>query len=99
MSATNEESEEGIYDQVWTILVEECGAPDDELSRRSFIHIMLNEPDTMEYRFQGKLGFGGKFWPGGDFYPPHVSCYMEDETDERRAMIRRANSRLRNLTP
>lgn len=78
---------------VYDILVEECGAPDDRLSRLSF---GSNWP-CWEYRFQGKLGFGGKVW-GNAGAPYYVNCYPEDMTDERRVMIDAANKRLAGLT-
>jgi hypothetical protein len=84
----------GIYDQAYTILVEECGA--NELGRSDFLAVMLNEPDISEYRFQGKLGYGGKFWPNNG-PTPYVTCYPEDETPTRRGMIERANKRLEEL--
>jgi hypothetical protein len=92
----------GIYDDVYTILVEECRASDTNKEygpRWLFTNVMLNEPQTMEYRFIGALGFGGKFWPGSgdELNPPYVTCYQEDETPERRAMIDKANKRLKEL--
>jgi hypothetical protein len=45
-----------------------------------------------EWRFQGSLGFGGKFFRDSNGY--RVSCYPEDKTPERNAAISRANSRL-----
>lgn len=49
--------------------------------------------DTLtEWRFQGALGFGGKLWRKGNGFK--VSCYSEDETESRRAMIAKANERL-----
>jgi hypothetical protein len=90
----------GIYDDTYTILVEECGASDidDQYGPRwLFVNMMLNEPQTTEYRFIGALGFGGKFWPGDEFDPPRVTCYQEDETPKRREMIDKANKRLKEL--
>jgi hypothetical protein len=46
-----------------------------------------------EYRFMGALGFGGKFWQQS----MTVTCYPEDETPERRAIIERANAALADL--
>jgi hypothetical protein len=95
----------GIYDEVYTILVEECGASDDDErfggygARWDFVNSMLNHPGVTEYRFQGALGFGGKFWPGSgdELNPPRVTCYQEDETPKRREMIDKANERLKEL--
>lgn len=79
---------------VWQILVDECGAWDrDDSALTSFKH---HWPECGEYRFQGKLGFGGKVWANrGEVY---VTCYSEDETRERAAMIAAANARLDALT-
>jgi hypothetical protein len=79
---------------VWEILVDECGAwNSDDSALRDFER---HWPDCREYRFQGRLGFGGKVWANvGQVY---VTCYREDETPERAAMITRANVRLEALT-
>ena len=48
-----------------------------------------------EWRFQGALGFGGKFWNwDGRWY---VSCYREDDSPERSKMIEQANLDLAQL--
>jgi hypothetical protein len=80
--------------QVYKVLVEECGAPDSVDSVNLFVQVSgRQENSPLEYRFQGALGFGGKL------YTPEmrVSCYREDETPERLAMIDRANARLAAL--
>lgn len=74
-------------DRVFDILVEECGAVED--MREDF---RFHFADTPEFRFQGHLGFGGKIH--NPVVDPYVSCYPEDETSHRRAMINRANKRL-----
>lgn len=76
--------------QVWDILVDVCGAENDDQSGQSFVHhaIMNNR---LEFRFQGKLGFGGKIYVEE---PPRVSCYQEDNTPERADMIANANEQL-----
>lgn len=91
-------------DAVYTILVEECGAPDGEWDRPAFLasfeldHAdILGHPLPLEYRFCGALGFGGKLR-----HDPHedrwyVDCYREDETPERLEMIAHANRRLAEL--
>lgn len=78
-------------EQIWFILVEECGAS-EEPNPGFFVHF----PKCREYRFCGSLGFGGKVWasrsPG--FQPIYVTCYPEDETPERAAAIHAANKAL-----
>jgi hypothetical protein len=72
---------------VWDVLVAECGARESE--RQDFMH---HWPKCVEYRFCGSLGFGGKVWSNnGRVY---VSCYQEDETPERRALVDQTNARL-----
>jgi hypothetical protein len=82
---------------IYDILHRECGAVlgDDRHwnGRVAFVREFTKGRPTMEYRFQGALGFGGKFYPQN----MRVSCYPEDETPERREMVRRANEALRAL--
>lgn len=81
---------EARVEAIYQILVEECGANTDDIAVRSFVYEFTKENPTSEYRFQGKLGFGGKFR-----YPRMtVDCYSEDETPAIRAMIEKANARL-----
>lgn len=76
-----------IANRAYDVLVEECQAP--EYGRNDFVrHYMIN-PRATEWRFQGALGFGGKFWRSGG--KAYVTCYVEDRTPERKAMIDRAN--------
>jgi hypothetical protein len=92
-------------DAAYTILVEECGAREDgrEMFRTLLRHDIRRGDGGIEYRFQGALGFGGKFRtcyvnpPEFDRYRLYVDCYREDETPERLAMIERANQRLADL--
>ncbi len=78
-----------IWSKVWKILVEECGASPIETA------FVSRQGDFTEWRFIGGLGFGGKIWKGrGRLY---VTCYCEDETSKRLAMIKRANLRLEEL--
>jgi len=69
----SEEKANKIYD----ILVAEAGARESD--RPSFVYQhCVYENGCMEYRFQGKLGFGGKYrstWNG-------VTYYHETETPE-----------------
>lgn len=52
-----------LYHRVWDILVKHAGA--NEKDRGPFVRMCL-EKDPLrrltEYRFCGRLGFGGKFW-------------------------------------
>lgn len=79
---------------VYDILVAHAGAT--EVGRDQFFyHQTTHRCD--EYRFQGALGFGGKFRRDGDRM--YVDCYPEDMTDDRRARIDATNRALDNLDP
>jgi hypothetical protein len=84
---------ESVLRQIYHILMEECDAPDHWCENFVFLHRQPNFPK--EYRFVGRLGFGGKFWrTDGRFY---INCYTEDETPLRLEMIERVNKRLADL--
>ncbi|KKN19810.1 hypothetical protein LCGC14_0941940 [marine sediment metagenome] len=79
--------------QIYKILVEHAGANTGP-TRDMFLVWFVEESKfdlSREFRFQGSLGFGGKFWRNGRFY---VTCYSEDETPERMATIERTNDAL-----
>lgn len=82
-------------DDVWTVLVEECGA--SEGGREAWLFSVAHHGWPIEYRFIGSLGFGGKVRYGRDANH-YVSCYPEDKTPERTDAIDRANLRLTHLT-
>lgn len=69
---------------IWLVVVHVCGAIPEEMIN----FVRYAEEDPLEFRFQGKLGFGGKLYFDT---PPRVSCYQEDETPERKRMIEDAN--------
>jgi hypothetical protein len=70
-------------DAVFDVLVEHAGASDGW--RDDFVERQV-AGSTDEYRFQGLLGFGGKFWNcNGRWY---VSAYPEDV--KRRPEMRQA---------
>jgi hypothetical protein len=78
------------------VLVEECGWQPTDNDRAMFrYHYNKADPKPLEYRFMGALGFGGKLHLQGQRL--YVSCYRENETPERLAMIERANQRLAEL--
>lgn len=63
--------------------------------RKDFVFHHCRPDFPKEYRFCGRLGFGGKFWrTNGKFY---VNCYTEDETPLRLQIMATANERLANL--
>lgn len=76
---------------VWEVLCDTCGVCRSPDTRLHFV-FMQSTQFIQEWCFRGALGFGGKFWRNdGRWY---VTCYREDETPERRAMIEEANKRL-----
>lgn len=83
----------------WKIMVEECGESDDELKRNYFLNYVTTKPGQRKvFRFQGSLGFGGKFRLNSNRnFAPYVDCYREDETPKRLAAIERANARLLSM--
>lgn len=86
---------EAVASEVFDILVEHAGA--SERHRRAFVHAQVHdEYPCLEYRFQGALGFGGKFWRNPSFNHQgwYVNCYREDETKEWRKIIERTNAAL-----
>ena len=89
-------SERPFYNRIYDVLVEECGANDDQSNRTQWdVFWSDHHRFNTEYRFIGALGFGGKFWrANGRWY---VNCYRENETPERLAMIAAADKRLAAL--
>ncbi len=60
-----------------------------------FVQRFTSEQPPPEWRFQGMLGFGGKFYR--DEWTWRVGCYREDDTDARRAAMASANLLLETL--
>ncbi len=78
-------------DQIWTILVQEAGA--HEADRAAFV--FHQKRGCCEWRFQGLLGFGGKFWNNAGRW--YVTCYSEDETPRTLEVVEQTNRRLESL--
>lgn len=79
-----EEQANSIYD----ILVELGGA--SERMRDAFIYAHHTKKDCDEWRFQGKFGFGGKFWSKY----LDVNYYSEHETDELNELKQTINNKI-----
>ena len=91
---------------IYHILIKHAGAPynpqifpkgEGELeiactNEISFLHAHI-EADCWEYRFQGKLGFGGKYYRDDN----RVSFYSEDETPEKILIKETTNIHLRDF--
>lgn len=87
---------EEIFKKAWAILVEHGGAVKHEEEKDAFVQSFLTpEHPTVEWRFSGNLGFGGKFWRNDDRY--YVTCYPEDRNPKREATIERVNKLLAEL--
>jgi hypothetical protein len=84
-----------IFNRAYDILVLHAGAVDDEDHRTDFVCTYMDTRAT-EYRFGGRLGFGGKFWRNDHRY--YISCYREDYAKgERPTIIDRCNTMLAEL--
>lgn len=78
--------------KVYDLLVVFGGAIERE--RDSFIyHHCENKDGCREWRFRGKLGFGGKYYSREN----KVTCYSEDETPERKETIKFINESLSQI--
>lgn len=85
-----------VASMVYDLLVHSAGA--NPADKENFIGSHLDIPDHgSEWRFQGLLGFGGKFYTDGGGTNFRVGCYPEDETTISRLIIAKLNSRLREL--
>ena len=80
------------YNQVFDLLVKHGGAHESMRSDFVFNHTSANP--CGEYRFQGSLGFGGKYYSDKN----RVSCYSEDQNPKRLAAIQTLNSELAKLS-
>jgi hypothetical protein len=84
-------------EKVWEILVRCCGAREHD--REDFLRSArdhVRKERSLEYRFIGNLGFGGKVWIE-KWWPPRVSFYPEDTTTKRIEAMVAANDELGNL--
>lgn len=79
---------EELANSIYTCLVNEAGAFERE--RERFLHEFTKNIPTSEWRFRGKLGFGGKYrWRTNT-----IDCYKENETKERKKIIESVNQSL-----
>lgn len=82
--------------EAYDILIREAGAR--PVDRIAFVTHLSKERPATEYRFQGLLGFGGKFRLRASEAVPHrVDCYPEDLNPARRLIIDRTNQALAAL--
>lgn len=89
-------------DAVVRILVEEIGLRDDRVPgvehdsgcARDVYDWLISGATSREIRLHAGLGYGGKLLIQATQQAPVVTCYAEDETEDRLEMMRRANERL-----
>ena len=79
--------------KVYDILVEKGGASNH--MRDAFVSYYTIEDTTCwdEWRFSGKLGYGGKYRGNKN----KIDCYVEDETPETLALIYEINKLLKAI--
>lgn len=83
---------EEIANKVYDVLCQMGGA--DKSMRDAFVHHHAIDPDAVnEWRFGGKLGFGGKYYSDGNF----VQCYPEDANKDRKVLIKKINHALNDI--
>lgn len=88
--------------RAYDLLVLHCGASADTDDRERFVafHTRSHPDAHTEWRFQGSLGFGGKFWTQAWAEAPfdlRVTHYPEDHTPARCAAVETVNKALRAL--
>ena len=76
---------------IYDLLVAIGGAVESE--RDSFVYHHCKEDECTEWRFQGKLGYGGKYRSQTN----SVDCYIEDYTPERKKIINELNEALSKI--
>lgn len=76
------------FGQIYDLLVSIGGAPADD--KDNFIYHHTSDEGCSEWRFCGKLGFGGKYRGKRNV----VDCYGEDETPERLKIMKELNTEL-----
>lgn len=80
--------------KIYDLLVSIGGADDRKIERSSFIYAHCeDEYGCLEWRFCGKLGFGGKYrssWNG-------VTFYSEDSTPEKIEIKRQLDNALKEI--
>jgi hypothetical protein len=91
MTPLDDAERRALSDQIFTILVKHAGA--NERDREQFRHFI--DERGREFRFQGTLGFGGKFWNYLNRW--YVNCYPEDENYARKNIIEATNAKLEEL--
>lgn len=83
---------ETTANKIYNILVNFGGAYEPDRDNFIYHHCKAKNICT-EWRFQGKLGFGGKYYSDLNV----VDCYQENETPLILELIEKINSELKNI--
>jgi len=75
--------------KIYDVLVNLGSASESDRGQFVYVH-SESEYGCREWRFQGKLGFGGKYRSETN----RVDCYIEDETSERLELMAVMNDEL-----
>jgi hypothetical protein len=86
-----------FYDAVYDLLARTGNVPIFQRDKTAFTAYFGEPgwPSTREWRFQGHLGFGGKFWRNDGRH--YVSMYREDSTPERERVLSSLNEAIEQL--
>lgn len=82
---------------VWYEVIDPiCGGRSDYVLQEFVADHTAIDCPASQWRFQGRLGFGGKVHTASDMVC-RVSCYTEDNTPERAQVILDANTMLEKI--
>lgn len=84
-------NKESAFIEIWYVLHSYCEAP---LTCKDQLKSYFINNDSGEFRFQGNLGFGGKFY--FDELGWRVGFYPEDHTQKRQDISNEVNAILDN---
>lgn len=96
MTDMNTQTPEETFRAIYRILVQHAGADRSSRAELVFADTFMSNVMHTEYRFCGKLGFGGKFRRNNGRY--YIDCYREDENSERLQIIDTVNKLLEAFT-
>lgn len=85
-----------VFGKAYDILVEFAGASKNHQDRLAFVSAFTHTESklrTSEWRFQGTIGFGGKFYYDG-WGPMRIDCYVEERSRANAKTIETVNKKL-----
>jgi hypothetical protein len=102
LKQNNRQIPEDLATEIFDILVKHAGYFKCSSNKQEFLQCQNESPSKLnefggctEYRFQGKLGFGGKFWNiNNKFY---ISAYLEDLNEDTNKTINIVNELLKPI--